>query len=60
MKATWVYRGMRKNEDNLAYKAAMDSRERRESLNFIQKYDHQIFSPDDPHISKIAQFCQNC
>ena len=56
MKVTWVDWGMRKNEDNFAQKIAMDSGERRESSNPIQKFDHKNFSPGDPHIGKIGQF----
>ena len=56
MKVTWVDWGMRKNEDNFTQKLAMDSGERRESSNPMQKFDHQNFSPGDPHIGKIGQF----
>ena len=60
MKVTWAYRGMRKNEDDFSQKLAMDPGERRESLNLIQKFDYENFSSGDPHIGKIAQFCQKC
>ena len=34
----------------------MDSGERRDSSNPIQKIDHKTFSPGDPHIGEIGQF----
>ena len=34
----------------------MDSGERRESLNLIQKNDHKNFSPGDPHIAIFGQY----
>ena len=56
MKVTWAHGGMRKNVQNFVQEGAIDSGERRESLNSFQKIDHKNFSPGDPHIGKIGHF----
>ena len=50
--------GFEENEHNFVQELAMDSGERRESSNPIQKIVHRNFSPGDPDIGEIGQFSQ--